>query len=147
MFVRRMFLRHSNYTGRILGNAQNCTSSSYQYVRSKSSISVLFIQWGATEAIGDITQAADWEILSCDPQSLAQDIRIVCKSADSASCDHLFATPSGVPSRRAVTSGTLSASAANASGTSLPSDGAEQGAVGKIVRLPENVCSCLCFYV
>jgi hypothetical protein len=150
MFIRRMLLRPSNHTARILGNAQNRTLSSHQYVASfdpSHTFLVLLIQWGATEVIADITQAADWEILSCDPQSLAQDIRIVCKTADSTGCDHLFATPSGAPSRLAVTSGTLSTSAADVSGTAWPSDGVEQGSVGKIVRLPENVCYCVCFHV
>ncbi|KAH8810480.1 hypothetical protein DL96DRAFT_541683 [Flagelloscypha sp. PMI_526] len=40
--------------------------------------------------ITDITQAADWEILECSPDKLAQDIRIVCKSDDSEKCNHLF---------------------------------------------------------
>ncbi|KXN88374.1 hypothetical protein AN958_07417 [Leucoagaricus sp. SymC.cos] len=68
--------------------------------------------WGANTAIADITPAAGWEIVSCDPQSLAQDLRIVCRDgSDSGGCAHLF---------------------------DVPADGQEQGAVGKIVRLPEN---------
>lgn len=49
-------------------------------------------QWGPDTMISDITTAAGWEILGCDPNALAQDIRIVCKSHDSAAagCDHLF---------------------------------------------------------
>ncbi|KAJ7052666.1 hypothetical protein C8F01DRAFT_1261454 [Mycena amicta] len=46
--------------------------------------------WGAASAIGDITTAADWEILGCDPTALSQSIRLVCKSADSSKCAHLY---------------------------------------------------------
>ncbi|KAJ7282823.1 hypothetical protein C8J57DRAFT_1296618 [Mycena rebaudengoi] len=47
--------------------------------------------WGSEDAISDITGAADWEILDCDPNALAQDIRLVCTtdSAD-AKCSHLY---------------------------------------------------------
>ncbi|KAH8829973.1 hypothetical protein DL96DRAFT_1461298 [Flagelloscypha sp. PMI_526] len=47
--------------------------------------------WSDNKAlITDITQAADWEIIGCSPDKLAQDIRIVCKSDDSEKCNHLF---------------------------------------------------------
>ncbi|KAH8800124.1 hypothetical protein DL96DRAFT_1564419 [Flagelloscypha sp. PMI_526] len=47
--------------------------------------------WSDNKAmITDITQAADWEIMGCSPDKLAQDIRIVCKSDDSEKCNHLF---------------------------------------------------------
>ncbi|KAJ7708197.1 hypothetical protein B0H17DRAFT_1031883 [Mycena rosella] len=45
--------------------------------------------WGAPTAISDITTAAGWTILNCDPNALAQDIRLVCTGAAS-DCDHLF---------------------------------------------------------
>ncbi|TDL21224.1 hypothetical protein BD410DRAFT_308836 [Rickenella mellea] len=43
-------------------------------------------------AISDITPAAGWEIVGCNPDALAQDIRIVCQSTNTADagCDHLF---------------------------------------------------------
>ncbi|KAJ7719169.1 hypothetical protein B0H14DRAFT_2412305 [Mycena olivaceomarginata] len=47
--------------------------------------------WGSQNAITDITTAADWEILDCDPNALAQDIRLVCKSdAADSNCSHLY---------------------------------------------------------
>ncbi|KAJ7075240.1 hypothetical protein B0H15DRAFT_956646 [Mycena belliarum] len=64
--------------------------------------------WGSEDAITDITAAADWQILGCDPAAIKQDIRLVCmnnaENADSL-CSHLYKTT---------------------------------GAVNKIVRLPEN---------
>ncbi|KAJ7307836.1 hypothetical protein DFH08DRAFT_720040 [Mycena albidolilacea] len=65
-------------------------------------------QWGSNNAITDITKAADWQILGCDPNALAQDIRLVClKDPDdpNSQCPHLYQ---------------------------------EIGAVNKIVRLPED---------
>ncbi|KAF7329620.1 hypothetical protein MKEN_00225000 [Mycena kentingensis (nom. inval.)] len=42
-------------------------------------------------AIGDITEAAGWHILGCDPDALEQDIRLVCKGgAYAGMCGHLF---------------------------------------------------------
>ncbi|KAL4262889.1 hypothetical protein AB1N83_005597 [Pleurotus pulmonarius] len=43
-------------------------------------------------AIADITPAAGWVVLDCDPHALVQDIRLVCKGDDSegAGCNHLF---------------------------------------------------------
>ncbi|KAJ7197817.1 hypothetical protein GGX14DRAFT_700233 [Mycena pura] len=47
--------------------------------------------WGSNDAISDITPAADWEILGCDPNALSQDIRLVCKSdSPTAKCSHLY---------------------------------------------------------
>ncbi|KAJ7150475.1 hypothetical protein C8R43DRAFT_494922 [Mycena crocata] len=47
--------------------------------------------WGSQDAITDITSAADWEILGCDPNALSQDIRLVCKSdAPDTKCSHLY---------------------------------------------------------
>ncbi|KAJ7347727.1 hypothetical protein DFH08DRAFT_649277, partial [Mycena albidolilacea] len=45
--------------------------------------------WGAPTAISDVTTAAGWTILGCDPTALKQDIRLVC-TGDAANCDHLF---------------------------------------------------------
>jgi hypothetical protein len=70
-------------------------------------------QWGSNNAITDITKAADWQILGCDSNALAQDIRLVClKDPDdpNSQCSHLYQ---------------------------------EIGAVNKIVRLPEDVRLCL----
>lgn len=50
--------------------------------------------WGATTAISDITTAAGWTILDCDPNSMAQDIRLVCTGATS-DCSHLFQGATG----------------------------------------------------
>ncbi|KDQ51373.1 hypothetical protein JAAARDRAFT_41224 [Jaapia argillacea MUCL 33604] len=44
---------------------------------------------GATSAISDITTAAGWQILGCDQNVIAQDIRVVCMD-ESAGCDHLY---------------------------------------------------------
>ncbi|KAF8629792.1 hypothetical protein AX17_005571 [Amanita inopinata Kibby_2008] len=46
--------------------------------------------WGSETAISDITRAAGWEIIGCDPNALEQEIRLVCTSSFSASCDHLY---------------------------------------------------------
>ncbi|KAF7422513.1 hypothetical protein PC9H_010669 [Pleurotus ostreatus] len=45
---------------------------------------------GAAKAITDITPAAGWIVLDCDPHALSQEIRLVCKGDDEASCGHLF---------------------------------------------------------
>ncbi|KAJ8482939.1 hypothetical protein ONZ45_g14772 [Pleurotus djamor] len=43
-------------------------------------------------AIADITPAAGWVVLDCDPNALEQEIRLVCKSddAEGAGCNHFF---------------------------------------------------------
>lgn len=48
-------------------------------------------QAGSTRAITDITEAAGWVIMDCDPDAIEQDIRIVCKTSNGteAGCDHL----------------------------------------------------------
>ncbi|KAF7319637.1 hypothetical protein HMN09_00304100 [Mycena chlorophos] len=46
--------------------------------------------WGSSSAISDITTAADWEIVECDPHATTQTIRLVCKSENSANCNHLY---------------------------------------------------------
>jgi hypothetical protein len=66
-------------------------------------------KWGSTDAITDITKAADWQILDCDPTALTQDIRLVCMNDPEdpdSSCGHLYQNI---------------------------------GAVNKLVRLPESV--------
>jgi hypothetical protein len=49
------------------------------------------LQWGSSDAISDITEAGGWMILDCDKNTMAQDIRLVCKSNNSAEagCSHL----------------------------------------------------------
>ncbi|KAJ7656002.1 hypothetical protein DFH06DRAFT_474957 [Mycena polygramma] len=42
---------------------------------------------GSHRSISDITPAAGWTILSCHPNALEQDVRVVCHSSD---CNHLF---------------------------------------------------------
>ncbi|KAJ7150538.1 hypothetical protein C8R43DRAFT_887267 [Mycena crocata] len=44
--------------------------------------------WGSQTAISDITEAAGWKILGCDPDALTQDIRLVCMGGDM--CQHLY---------------------------------------------------------
>ncbi|KAJ3561090.1 hypothetical protein NP233_g10411 [Leucocoprinus birnbaumii] len=96
--------------------------------------------WGDNYAIADITTAGGWEILECDPNSLAQDIRIVCKNADSSGgCSNLFATPSTTTTQRTASSSTSASVGTNADVLVEASGPASiQGALGKMVRLPEN---------
>ncbi|TDL21134.1 hypothetical protein BD410DRAFT_868623 [Rickenella mellea] len=65
---------------------------SYDVAPSATSMSGSMTIGGSTKAISDITPAAGWEILGCDPNALSQDIRLVCKSSDAPSvgCDHLY---------------------------------------------------------
>ncbi|KAF8171161.1 hypothetical protein K438DRAFT_1982156 [Mycena galopus ATCC 62051] len=47
--------------------------------------------WGSENAITDITPAANWEIMGCDPTALSQNIRLVCMNNDPSSlCGHLY---------------------------------------------------------
>ncbi|KAJ3569322.1 hypothetical protein NP233_g5127 [Leucocoprinus birnbaumii] len=93
--------------------------------------------WGANNAIADVTTAAGWEILGCDSQSLAQDIRIVCKNPDSSGgCSKLFDSSSSGAARRAES--TSASPSSSASAASASDSASLQGAVGKIVRLPQN---------
>ncbi|KAF4581481.1 hypothetical protein EYR40_009767 [Pleurotus pulmonarius] len=48
--------------------------------------------FGSPRAITDITPAAGWVILDCDPHSLDQEVRLVCASddADDSGCNHIF---------------------------------------------------------
>ncbi|KAI0757756.1 hypothetical protein C8Q80DRAFT_1092088 [Daedaleopsis nitida] len=43
---------------------------------------------GSQTGVSDLTNAAGWEILDCDPTTEDQDIRVVCYDADMG-CDHL----------------------------------------------------------
>ncbi|KAJ8502672.1 hypothetical protein ONZ45_g11540 [Pleurotus djamor] len=45
---------------------------------------------GSSKAITDITPAAGWVVLDCDPHLLAQEIRLVCQGSDETACGHLF---------------------------------------------------------
>ncbi|KAJ7913379.1 hypothetical protein B0H13DRAFT_1612629 [Mycena leptocephala] len=87
-----------------------CTSGecSYDLPTANSSASGSVKIWGSNNAITDITKAADWQILGCDPNALSQDIRLVCMNDPddpNSKCGHLYQ---------------------------------EIGAVNKIVRLPED---------
>ncbi|KAJ6579217.1 hypothetical protein DFH09DRAFT_338965 [Mycena vulgaris] len=88
-----------------------CTSGSCSYdlpaANGTASSGTVKI-WGSTDAITDITKAADWEILGCDPNALTQNIRLVCMTDPddpNSKCAHLYQNI---------------------------------GAVNKLVRLPEN---------
>ncbi|KAJ7474871.1 hypothetical protein FB451DRAFT_1246878 [Mycena latifolia] len=64
---------------------------SYDLPATNGSSSGTVTIWGSQDAITDITTAADWEILGCDPNALSQDIRLVCTSDDpAAKCSHLY---------------------------------------------------------
>ncbi|KAL0955768.1 hypothetical protein HGRIS_001983 [Hohenbuehelia grisea] len=45
---------------------------------------------GSPKSITDITTAAGWVVLDCDPHAMAQEIRLVCKSEETEGCGHLF---------------------------------------------------------
>ncbi|KAF8177314.1 hypothetical protein K438DRAFT_1770082 [Mycena galopus ATCC 62051] len=87
-----------------------CTTGqcSYDLPNTNNSASGSMKIWGATNAITDITTAAGWQILSCNATALAQNITLVCMDD---------------PSDPSSQCGHLYAS---------------QGAVDKLVRLPEN---------
>ncbi|KAJ7143218.1 hypothetical protein C8R43DRAFT_891858 [Mycena crocata] len=87
-----------------------CTSGrcSYDMPSVNGSSSGTLNIWGSENAITDITAAAGWEILGCDPGAVSQDIRLVCLDGPddpNSKCAHLFQNI---------------------------------GAVHKIVRLPQN---------
>lgn len=50
--------------------------------------SLTLVQWGAPDAISDVTEAAGWHILGCDADKSDQDIRLVCENGNG--CDHLY---------------------------------------------------------
>ncbi|KAJ8506894.1 hypothetical protein ONZ45_g10637 [Pleurotus djamor] len=45
---------------------------------------------GDPKAITDITPAAGWVILDCDPNATVQNIRLACSDVDGGRCGHLF---------------------------------------------------------
>ncbi|KAH9954479.1 hypothetical protein BC827DRAFT_1272621 [Russula dissimulans] len=45
--------------------------------------------WGSPNVISDITVAAGWHIMSCDPTATIQAIQLVCQNSN-LGCDHLF---------------------------------------------------------
>ncbi|KAJ7023264.1 hypothetical protein C8F04DRAFT_1134894 [Mycena alexandri] len=54
--------------------------------------------WGSENAITDITPAAGWQILGCDPAALSQNVRLVCMDEDDPGslCGHLYQTTGAV---------------------------------------------------
>ncbi|KAJ7768943.1 hypothetical protein B0H16DRAFT_273726 [Mycena metata] len=48
--------------------------------------------WGSEDAITDVTPAAGWQILGCDPAALSQNLRLVCMDEDDPTslCGHLY---------------------------------------------------------
>ncbi|KAJ7929628.1 hypothetical protein B0H13DRAFT_2539771 [Mycena leptocephala] len=70
-----------------------CTTGqcSYDLPTTNGSASGTVTIWGSQNSLTDITTAADWEILDCDPNALSQDIRLVCKNdAADSKCNHLY---------------------------------------------------------
>nr|GAT55123.1 predicted protein [Mycena chlorophos] len=72
-----------------------CLFGSCSYdLPSTSNASASFKIWGSASAISDITPAAGWQILDCDPSLNAQSIRLVCVQGDandtSSNCAHLY---------------------------------------------------------
>ncbi|KAK7457178.1 hypothetical protein VKT23_010477 [Stygiomarasmius scandens] len=63
---------------------QPCFGGECSYSTDFGSIKI----WGSPDAITDITTAAGWEILNCDPNALTQDIRLVCTNPDG--CGHFY---------------------------------------------------------
>ncbi|KAJ7746534.1 hypothetical protein B0H14DRAFT_2406458 [Mycena olivaceomarginata] len=87
-----------------------CTSGecSYDLPAANNSATGSLKIWGSSNAITDITKAADWQIIGCDPNALQQDIRLVCMNDPddpNSKCGHLYESI---------------------------------GAVNKVVRLPED---------
>ncbi|KAJ7088827.1 hypothetical protein B0H15DRAFT_780532 [Mycena belliarum] len=68
-----------------------CISGSCSYDMPGTASGSLKI-WGSEDAITDITTAADWHIIGCDPNALSQDIRLVCANPDDpdSKCGHLY---------------------------------------------------------
>jgi hypothetical protein len=55
----------------------------------QASLTDLRAQWGAPNAISDVTSATGWQITNCDPSATTQDIQLVCNDGN-PDCDHLF---------------------------------------------------------
>jgi hypothetical protein len=70
-----------------------CTSGTCSYESgdgTNTAWSNLVINAASTDSLSDITSAACWEILNCDPKSTdPQDIRLVCVD-QAKGCSHLF---------------------------------------------------------
>lgn len=49
----------------------------------------MYSQIGSSSAISDITPAAGWTILDCDPNAVSQEIRLVC-TGDEETCNHIY---------------------------------------------------------
>ncbi|KAL0949219.1 hypothetical protein HGRIS_009299 [Hohenbuehelia grisea] len=73
--------------------SQACFHGECAYeMTSNSGTSGLLKLYGSPKSISDITAAAGWVVLDCDPHSMVQQIRLVCKSdnAEAAGCNHVF---------------------------------------------------------
>nr|GAT59939.1 predicted protein [Mycena chlorophos] len=77
-----------------------CTKGecSYDLAASNSTAAGSMRIYGSADAITDITTAAGWQILGCDPDALSQDIRLVCTNEDdpTSQCGHLYRNISAV---------------------------------------------------
>ncbi|KAF7292379.1 hypothetical protein HMN09_01222000 [Mycena chlorophos] len=77
-----------------------CTKGecSYDLAASNSTAAGSMRIYGSADAITDITTAAGWQILGCDPDALSQDIRLVCTNEDdpASQCGHLYRNISAV---------------------------------------------------
>ncbi|KAJ7023843.1 hypothetical protein C8F04DRAFT_969740 [Mycena alexandri] len=72
-----------------------CTSGScsYDLAATPNAPSGTLKIWGSTNAITDITTAAGWQILGCDPTAHNQSIRLVCTEDPNdanSNCNHLY---------------------------------------------------------
>ncbi|KAL0946002.1 hypothetical protein HGRIS_012278 [Hohenbuehelia grisea] len=63
---------------------------SYDLRKPDGSVSATLKLVGSPDSISDITPAAGWTILGCDPDAEAQDIRLVCTSGNATDCRHLY---------------------------------------------------------
>ncbi|KAJ7737090.1 hypothetical protein B0H16DRAFT_1326128 [Mycena metata] len=72
-----------------------CTSGScsYDLPATPNAPSGTLKIWGSTNAITDITTAAGWQIMGCDPTAHNQSIRLVCTEDPNdanSNCNHLY---------------------------------------------------------
>ncbi|KAJ8520870.1 hypothetical protein ONZ45_g2405 [Pleurotus djamor] len=67
-----------------------CFEGECAYDSPDPKVSAVFKLRGHPKSITDITPAAGWVILDCDPHTLEQDIRLVCQSHDESGCEHMF---------------------------------------------------------
>ncbi|KAL4269345.1 hypothetical protein AB1N83_001910 [Pleurotus pulmonarius] len=69
-----------------------CFHGECAYDTSSSSMGSGTVQlFGSPKGMTDITPAAGWVILDCDPNALEQTIRLVCMNEDEEACGHLYA--------------------------------------------------------